>query len=231
MDTILNLLSQLASALSPTEFILILGVIGLVSFGVIIYFIKNVRKKSGLWSFLNAPEEEVVELKDVLENVESLTTISEQRFKDILESHKDILAGHKEILINVLITRDENRDKSAIIIGYLEHIKNFEGSLNAARVELVQHIDELHRQFSIHDLHDQQLYESLKTTLVNSLLVINRINAQVDKMDEYARTAVPEFKLAHKELNRDINNLSRDIALVERSIQSQINNVNAVTLR
>jgi hypothetical protein len=224
MDTILELLSGLASAFSPTEFITVLGVIGLLSLGAIIFFIKNVRKKSGLWSFLNAPEEEMVEIKDVLSAVGALAATSEKKYDEIL-------AAHKEVLINVLAVRDEHRDRASVVIGYLEQIKNLEGLLADAKEELTRHIDELRRQFTIHDLHDQQLYESLKSTLTNSLQVISRINTQVEKIDEYARTAVPEFKLAHKELSKDVNNLSRDIALVERSLQSQINNVTAVKLR
>lgn len=224
MDTILQLLSSLAGAFSPTEFVTLLGVIGLLSFIIVAFFIKNVRKKSGLWSFLNPPEEEEIEIKHVFEAVTELTITSQKHFADIL-------VAHKEILINVLATRDEHRDRADIILGYLEHIKSLEGLLLDAKGELTRHIDELRRQFTVHDLHDQQLYESLKATLTNSLQVISSINNQVQKIDEYARTAVPEFKLAHKELSKDVSDLSRDIALVERSLQSQINNVNAVKLR
>ena len=145
--------------------------------------------------------------------------------------YDEVLTVHKEILMNVLAARAEETDRGSTILGYLQQIKSLEGSLSVAKEELTKHIDELRRQFTIHDLHDQQLYESLKTTLMSSLQVINKINTQVEKIDEYARTAVPEFKLAHKELSKDISDLSRDIALVERSIQSQINNVNAVKLR
>lgn len=224
MDTILQLLSELASAFSPTEFVTVLAVIGLITFGGIVFFIKNVRKKSGLWSFLNAPEEEMVEIKDVLDAVGNLAKNSEKKYEEIL-------GIHKEILINVLAARDEHRDRASVVVEYLEQIKNLEGSLSEAKEELTRHIDELRRQFTIHDLHDQQLYESLKTTLMNSLQIITRINTQVEKIDEYAKTAVPEFKQAHKELSKDISNLSRDIALVERSLQSQINNVTAVKLK
>lgn len=221
---IIELLSGLSSVISPAQFVVVLLIIALVSFGVIMYFIRNVRKKTGLWSFLSKPDDEEVKIADVLLTINALAQDSEKY-------HKEALDVHKEILINVLATRDEHRDKAGIVLGYLEQIKTLESALNDAKLELTRHIDELRRQFTVHDLHDQQLYESLKATLASSLQVISRINAQVEKIDEYARTAVPEFKLAHKELSRDIGNLSRDIALVERSIQSQINNVNAVKLK
>lgn len=224
METILQLLTSLASSFSPMQFLMVLGVIGLISISVILFVIQNMRQKSGLWSFLSAPEEEEIEISEVLNAVNRLAEESQRRYDEVL-------TVHKEILMNVLAARAEETDRGSTILGYLQQIKSLEGSLSVAKEELTKHIDELRRQFNIHDLHDQQLYESLKTTLMSSLHVINKINAQVEKIDEYARTAVPEFKLAHKELSKDISDLSRDIALVERSIQSQINNVNAVKLR
>lgn len=224
METILQLLTSLASSFSPMQFLMVLGVIGLISISVILFVIQNMRQKSGLWSFLSAPEEEEIEISEVLNAVNRLAEESQRRYDEVL-------TVHKEILMNVLAARAEETDRGSTILGYLQQIKSLEGSLSVAKEELTKHIDELRRQFTIHDLHDQQLYESLKTTLMSSLQVINKINTQVEKIDEYARTAVPEFKLAHKELSKDISDLSRDIALVERSIQSQINNVNAVKLR
>lgn len=224
METILQLLTSLASSFSPMQFLMVLGVIGLISISIILFVIQNMRQKSGLWSFLNTPEEEEIEISEVLSAVNRLAEESQRRYDEVL-------TVHKEILMNVLAARAEETDRGSTILGYLQQIKSLEGSLSDAKEELTKHIDELRRQFTIHDLHDQQLYESLKTTLMSSLQVINKINTQVEKIDEYARTAVPEFKLAHKELSKDISDLSRDIALVERSIQSQINNVNAVKLR
>ena len=57
------------------------------------------------------------------------------------------------------------------------------------------------------------------------------VHVQLEKIDEYVRSSVPEFRQAHRDLSKDLSTLSKDIALVERSIQAQINNVSGVKLR
>jgi hypothetical protein len=54
---------------------------------------------------------------------------------------------------------------------------------------------------------------------------------QIEKIDEFVKASIPEFRGYHRDLGAELNNLSRDIALVERSLQMQINTANAVKLR
>jgi predicted nucleic acid-binding Zn-ribbon protein len=60
---------------------------------------------------------------------------------------------------------------------------------------------------------------------------ITRLISQVDKIDDFTKTSVPEFRSYHKEISKDLSDIGRDIALVERTLQNQINNTNAVKLR
>lgn len=55
--------------------------------------------------------------------------------------------------------------------------------------------------------------------------------SQLEKTDEFVKAFVPEFRSYHKELGKDMTELSKDIALMERSVQTQINNTNALKLR
>jgi hypothetical protein len=55
--------------------------------------------------------------------------------------------------------------------------------------------------------------------------------SQLEKIDEFTRASIPEFRGYHKELVRQVSDLSRDVALVERSIQTQVNTLNTVKLR
>ena len=60
---------------------------------------------------------------------------------------------------------------------------------------------------------------------------MQRIISQIDKIDEFTRAAIPEFRSYHKELSKEVSELNRDIALVERTINTQINTANAINLR
>ncbi len=79
------------------------------------------------------------------------------------------------------------------------------------------------------DLRDQ--HQSIKEILSKVNESISKTISQLDKIDEFTRASIPEFRSYHKEISKDLSDLSRDIALVERSLQNQINNTNAVKLR
>lgn len=74
---------------------------------------------------------------------------------------------------------------------------------------------------------DEQTYDYLKE--LNSR--INEISSSLSKLDELTRSGVPEFRSYHTTLSKELSNISRDIALVERTIQAQINTINTVKLR
>lgn len=224
MDIILDLLKMLSASLSPTEFVVVLSVIALSSFIVVSYFLKNVRSKSGMWSFLEEPEEEPVELKDVRDAVEQLAA-------DNTRQHEELTISQRAILAAVQEARAEDKERAETIIRYLEELAKLEHFLLTVKNDVSHQIEELQNAVLSYQTTSEQDYARLRSSLETAVQVLSKINLQLDKIDEYVKSAIPEFKMAHRELSKDISNLSRDVALVERSVQSQINTVNAIKLR
>lgn len=224
MDILPDLLKQLASSLSPTEFVVVLCIIAATSFVVVSYIMKNVRAKSGMWSFLDEPEDEPVELKDVKDAVQQLVD-------DNSKQHSELTAASRQILAAIQEARAEDRERMDAVIKYLEEISALENLLMSTKKDILKQIEDLQHQSRTHETHDLQTHAAMRQSLESTLGALSKINAQLEKVDEYVKAVVPEFKQAHRELSKDISTLSRDVALVERSVQSQINTVNAVTLR
>jgi chromosome segregation ATPase len=223
MDIFFTLLQELAKALSPSQFVLVLCTIAAACWTIVYFIVKNLRNKSGIWAFLGA-NEEPVDLKDLKTAIDALSS----------ENAAHHTARSAEI--NSILAALEREGKAAderteSLMTVLEELKEVHDYLDDVKADLTRQIDELKHQFTMHDLHEQQIYESHKITLNNTLDMINKVHNQVEKIDEYVRNAVPEFKQSHRDLTKDLSNLSRDVALIERSIQTQISSVNAVKLR
>jgi hypothetical protein len=61
---------------------------------------------------------------------------------------------------------------------------------------------------------------------------MHRVLSQVEKVDEFARTAIPEFRSYHKELSKEVSQLSREVGIMDRVLQAHINtNSDGITLR
>jgi hypothetical protein len=106
----------------------------------------------------------------------------------------------------------------------------FKHELQQSSVIIVRDLEFIKQSMSKSESTDALVHENVKQLIQRSQDVMQRISSQLEKVDEFARAAIPEFRSYHKELSKEVGELNRDIALVERSIQSQIN-TSSVTLR
>lgn len=223
MDIIVNLLSALSKALTPSQFVMILLLVAVISWVVIVYVLKNLKNKMGIWAFIGA-NEEPIELKDLKDSIDLLNKQTKDDTVTRGVEHAELLSA-----IQKESEHSDNRvDNLTELITELQEIRTY---LDDVKLNITEQIDSVKSSLALSDQKNAQQFDSQKSSMISLLDMINRMHNQVDKIDEYVRAAIPEFKQAHRDLTRDLSALSRDVALVERSIQTQISSVNAVKLR
>lgn len=215
MDIITDLLKYLSANFTPMEFIVVLAVILAVSYLAVKYILKSASKEDGLWDFLKGEEAEL-ELADIQDDLYKISRDQNAKLDEIEKNTTSILAT-----LSVMQTQDKlNADT---LDRHLNELREMHEFLEKAREDAVKQFDEIKHQFKMHDLHDHQAFENLKNAIDDAVDTISNVNSQLEKINEYVKNAVPEFKMSHKELSKDISQLSRDLALIERSIENQIN--------
>lgn len=215
METILALFKYLAAGLGPTEFLVVVGII-VITTAVLVRFILQNKVKIAGW--LTGQKE---------------TSPTERSFNAIMVS-----------LGRLATTEDVEKLMNALRVAYANHEQNIEDllekfeELSSLRTEvaltcdrILDEVSEVKHQLQMHNDGSQAQYTNLLTQLAKSQDAISRNLTQIEKVDEYIKASVPEFRAYHRDLGTELNNLSRDIALVERSLQMQINTANAVKLR
>lgn len=212
------MLHQLASSLTAGQFLMILLIIALVSGAIILFFIKHSRSPSGMFAFLQSgraqSEQEMTEIKLQLIALTAKIDSMVQEVKDLISS---AFETQKE--------RDQNiKQELSKTLAIKEEIHELYTKLNAS-LEDMKHV------MKTQDTHEQQSSENIRNLLQHGLEAIRATHVQIGKIDDYIRDQVPQFRADNKEFAKELNDLSRDLALIERSIQTQINTVRAVTLR
>jgi hypothetical protein len=218
MELILSMLHQLASSLTAGQFLMILLIIALVSGTIILFYIKHSRTPSGMFSFLQSGRAQSE--KDMSEIKLQLTALS-VKIDGMISEVKD--------LINAAFETQKERDQSIKIeltktLAIKEEVQELYSKLNAS-------LEDMKQVIKAQDSHEQQSSENIRNLLQHGLEAIRATHAQIGKIDDYIRDQVPQFRADNKEFAKELNDLSRDLALIERSIQTQINTVRAVTLR
>lgn len=216
MEIVTTLLKYLSDSFTPMEFIAVLLVIFAVCYLAIKYILKSAAKEDGLWDFLRSEEAEI-ELADIQDDIYKASRESKKQLDEIEKNTTDILAS-------LAVMQTQDKLNSDALSKHIEELNALHGLLSDTKENITKQFDEIKHQFKMHDLHDHQAFENLKASIEETLDVINNVNSQVEKIGDYVKNAVPEFKTSHKDLSKDISDLSRDIALIERSLQNQINN-------
>lgn len=216
MEIIIKLLSQLATSLSPIEFLMVLLVVVMASYSSVKFIVKNFSKRNGGLSFLSNDESTI---DDVNTKVDTLVTKATHD-----EDIKKILSGIDQLNVNV-------KEYDEILKLQIAEIRNIKVHMNQAVDSVVKDLNDIRSQIRIHDMQDTQASDNLNQLLQRNHELMNRIVSQIEKIDEFARASIPEFRSYHKELSKEVGELSRDIALVERSVQTQINTNSAIKLR
>ncbi len=219
MEIVLTLLKSLASTLSPTEFLVVLCLIIVAVFTSVKFLLRHIRRGRR-------------DLTELLTGVSEDSNIRELQIK--LDDVMTMDEFEKAIQ-----TLTQNQIKSNEIIQQELHALQARlEAIAAVGREMQLSFREMHEDFL--DVKDQNRETQsnltastilLKTEIAKALEHHQRVLSQVEKIDEFCKAAVPEFRSYHKDLNKSVSDLSRDVALVERSVQTQLNTGSAVKLR
>lgn len=220
MEIVLTLLKSLASSLSPTEFLVVLCLIIVAVFTSLKFVLKRVRRnsKSGLNVFLTG-EPDDSDIKELHTKLEEVMTLDE--FEKAIQ-----ILMQNQIKSNEII-QQELHALQARLEALAASGREVQLSLREVHEDMLD-VKDLSRETTSNLTASTVL---LKTEIAKALEHTQRVLSQVEKIDEFCKAAVPEFRSYHKDLNKSVSDLSRDVALVERSIQTQLNTASAVKLR
>lgn len=231
MDIVFNLLKQLATSLSPTEFLTVLVIVAMTSFSIIKFLLTLAKKKGGLQNLLGGQDETSAEIK----KISDLSLNASKNAADLKSIVEDLIQQQEqqfEKVVNIIVElKLESKEHAEALRTQITDMLLFKKDIENFSTSVTKELENIKHQMKMHETSDIQFFENVKDTLSKIHNTSIRMISQLEKTDEFARAFVPEFRSYHKELNKELSELSRDIALVERSIQTQINTVNAVKLR
>lgn len=218
MELITQIVQEIYSALSPGELTvlitLLLSSVPLI-FKIIWKIVSN-RRAMSILTGENGPDTQFSQLTDKIGDI-----ITKEDYDN---SVSNILRVLTEIKNQLAENEDLLRDQDTNI----EIIKK---DLEDTSHEIKEEISEIKSRLRMQDTHSEQLVSSIKDSLQRIHDNLIRLTSQIDKIDEFAKAAIPEFRSYHKELAKEIGDVSKDLALIERTIDTQINNIKSIKLR
>lgn len=218
LELLLGLLKQLAATLSPSEFLMVLFLITGGVFLIVKFILKNAKGSGGLLGIFTGD-------KDA-----SLNEIS-KKLADAV-SKTELQASENRIISVLEEMRREAEKRDSEMHDHVQTLSIMKVELENSFELVNKQIDAIQHQMKIHDLHDEAQFASIKESVARSQELMNKILSQIEKVDEFVRTTVPEFRSYHKELTKEVHTLSRDISVMDRVLQAQINtSKEGITLR
>ena len=219
MEIILSLLKQLASVLSPTEFLAVMSLIAVSVFIIVKWLLKQLAKgkKDGIVGLFASNEAD--DLKSIQTKLNEVMTLEEFERAFKLVSERLIQANERVA------------SEIGSINQRLEALSVLSREVQLSFKDVGEDLDDVKSHVKLEAATQVQNVAVLKSELTKTLELLQRTLSQVEKIDEFAKASIPEFRGYHKELAKSLSDLSRDVALVERSIQTQINTGSAVKLR
>jgi len=223
MDILINFLKPLITSLSPTSF---LGLISLLALTVLLTLkimskIPKSSDSSGMFSFMTGQadaeigeEENMISLQKKLDmlilTIDTLTT--NQKFEYQTEKIIQGLNGLKTETQNTLETLDDHDSRVSGIQKQVDEIvKQINNEFNEIKMQLKMQTQQQHQDIEAAKELQQRMHG-----------IISRTISQVEKVDEFIRTTVPEFRSYNKDVIKDLADLSTEVALIERNIQNYI---------
>ncbi len=211
MDVIVELVKQFGQALSnPTTLLMVLALIFGGTYFLIRAFIRSRSVRSFLMRWFKPDDAATSEL-----------TQMRTQFKELTDKFILVIANLEEASED---NSDDMKNQLAQAVLILQR------DIAKMRTEGTSNADEMRALFNRHEQSVDITHQTHKELLNHVLDVTTRLKVEVEKFDEYVRSVIPDFKADNKEINRGITELSKDIALIERTIQTQINS-NGVHLR
>lgn len=217
MDLILKLLKDLYAVVSPVEFAFVVIIIVALMIAAMRLFMKFTSSSGGLGSLLLGGSSN--HMKEFHAKIDEIPTKEDHKqIFDVLVAKLDELKHHS---ISNLDALRSNATEVLMLKRDLQDLAE----------QLARDIDVIKDQLKQQENDGDNATTSLKITLHQVQDILSKITSQIDKIDEFARATVPEFRSYHKELTKDISDISKDIALVENTLNSQINTKNSIKLR
>lgn len=220
MDFIFSIIKQLATTLSPSEFLTVLVLIAAVIFVIVKVVVKNAKGSKSLFNLFTGADSENDKIVELTTKVNGMATAAdlekaEQRIMTMLENLRKEAKAHDEDLTSQLTT---------ISLMKVEIKNEFDS--------LIKQLNDLQHSTKMQDIRNEAGFRSISDALQKNQELILSIVSKLEKVDEFVRTSAPEFRGYHKELSKEIGELSKDIAIMDRVLQAQINTSKAgITLR
>lgn len=212
MDIILAIVKYLTATLTPVEFLVVLVLVGIVATYAVKFALK---KKKVLASIFSSKDDDAFDAINI--RLDNITTREE--FNNIITSFEFKFEA---------IFRRELTEHARTDAREFERLSN--ALLENRSLILSDSLTTRNENSSRHDRMSEQISVILVST--NKLNDIEaRVLSRIENVDEFLKASIPEFRGYHREMSSDIKLLNRDIALIEQSIQLQINTNNAIKLR
>lgn len=226
MDFVLNIFKHIAQFVSPTELLLIICAVAAIVF-IIVKFALGLMGEKGAFGGLMGGDDEAIKKEKMHQqlNEKLATLLDKSEFNAVTEKFQE------QILDTIHKLNREQSARLTEIFTKVEMMTSLKRDIETSISLIQEDIRSIRHQMQMHDMADEKNFTTVKEALQRAQESLNRVMIQLEKVDEFARTMVPEFRGHHKDLNSAIAEISKDIALVERSIQTQITTSNAVTLR
>lgn len=217
MEIFTDLFKHLATTLAPIEFMFLVIATMLVFTGMLKVVLRVGTKKGGLMGLIKG--EPTATLETIDKKLDTVATIA--GVETALNGVTAFIAGidrDSTVRHNVL------QAQISQILAIRSDIQKFE---ETAKREL----NVIQSSFAVHSAHDHQAFDNIFDFLRRNQESIQRISLQLEKMDDFSKGWAPEIRDYHKALTKEIGELSRDISLMDRTLQAQINNAQSVKLR
>jgi hypothetical protein len=202
MEIILAISKYLISVLSPIEFLAVTALIAITCFMAVKWSLK--RKAAIMALFTSKDKEEESSLVRVHNRL------------DIVATKEDLsnLSQKLELIISHEISENTKS---------LDDFKHKFVEISSLRQEMLSsEFDTIKNLLEVNSGQNTIILTTVKD--VHSSQV--RLNDQVEHFNEFLKDAILELRGYHRDLSSDIKVLSRDIALMERSVQLSINTQN-----
>lgn len=216
MEFVFNLLKHLSQALSSSEFIILVILLCAFAFAVVKFLLKMAGKQGVIADMMRGDKNSI---DDVASKLDSIVTkeIHTESLNRILKAIEELKAetNENDIAIQTQITD---------ILLLKKEVETLSEGIN-------RELNELKIQMKIYDSHSHQVNDNVKEILHRLHELVQRILSQIEKIDEFTRATIPEFRSYHMELSKEVSELNKDIALVERTLHTQINSSSSINLR
>ena len=136
------------------------------------------------------------------EQIERSAVEQRERFDQLMDIMKEQLAVSREMLSQHAVLKQQHDD---IFREVHEDVESLSKELKDLSTALQNH------------------NTLMRMDVAKNQELIIRVITQLEKIDEFAKATVPEFRSSFKEVIHDLKTVERDMALIEQLLQLQIN--------